>query len=100
MKVKSKGGPQTLEDDSMEVDTPAMAIEQGLLYPCSKIILLCLFTAPAGPSKDKGEGKAANAGSGAMQVDLQAISSQNCEKHYLHPKNISSPSLDSPCRFL
>src|SRR4029077_20689310 len=43
------------------------------IYSCSKIILLRLFTAPAGPSKDKGKGKAADAGSGSMQVDLQAI---------------------------
>ena len=49
-----------------------------------------LWTAPAGSSKDKGKGKATDAGAGAMQVDLQAIPSQQREKHYLHPKSISS----------
>ena len=52
-----------------------------------------LWTAPAGLSKDKGKGKATDAGAGAMQPDLQAIPSQHREKHYLHPKSVSSSYL-------
>ena len=42
-----------------------------------------MFTPPAGSSKDKGKGKAAAASASAMQVDLQAIPSQHCEKYIL-----------------
>ena len=41
------------------------------------------------------KGKAAGANASTMQVDLQAIPSQHCEKYYLHSKSVSSPSQSS-----